>query len=240
MNRREAAKILGAMQLVPWRGKWTEEHEDWWLRYLVSFTGEESIEAVAMLATSIDFVPTPHEFEAAVHVVRDRLRREAEEKRALRAAKDMPEITDVGRREIRLRRLIQKRAREKSAHRHVGMNVDACPLCAEHDHSEVTAYGFTRQEKHGRNKEGEPIVLVHDEPVPAWWFTCPVDFCGWPERAALACDRWSPAGVAWWRAFRDDGTPSHSDLAAARLLGEAPPTVVDIDGMARPADKETF
>jgi hypothetical protein len=57
---------------------------------------------------------------------------------------------------------------------------DGCPVCSKHDHSDRDPFGYDRD----------------NQPVPAWWFTCPR--CGTYESQEHV-KHWTKAGMAWVR-----------------------------------------
>lgn len=92
--------------------------------------------------------------------------------------------------------------------RHVE-GAEGCPVCAKHDHTDTTIFGWTVTAQRGAkpNKvSGDHLIREHREPVPAWHFTC--EAChelahgdpGSLEGVALTCDLWSPEGARFRRA----------------------------------------
>lgn len=83
--------------------------------------------------------------------------------------------------------------------RHVRGGPGGC-WCAGHDHSDTTPYAMTTSVQYSDGPTGRKSVS-HHEPVPAWWFSCPR--CGDPETAQHFASTWTPAGMAFMRAWRD-------------------------------------
>lgn len=218
MNNDECAVVLGVLQGA-FRGKWTPEQEDYWLFALHSYDMGDARKAVALLALSIDYVPSIHQFDAACKTVAgDRIRNAA--LKALARPKDNPEPTAAVRRLMLLTEKIKKlKAEHGRAH---GRPVPGCALC-NHDHSNTTVFGYTKVTQRGDYPGQDGLVVVElPIPVPGWWFSCPVNFCGWPEHAQYSCDTWTSDGIAWMRAFREQGGVSQSERAARKLAGVDP------------------
>lgn len=53
-----------------------------------------------------------------------------------------------------------------------------CPVHRRHDHTNTDPYAYDKDR----------------QPVPAWWFTCPI--CGGPDAVAYV-HLWTKAGIAW-------------------------------------------
>lgn len=201
MNGAEATQVLTVMQAA-WRTRWTEAQEDFWLFELLQFEANDAQEAVRRLATQIDHAPSLHQFIEAIGAIRvERHHREEAARRALTPAQAERKVAQAT--QLSFLREVRRAMRGENDLRHDHhRGAERCPVCSKHDHSNVTAFGFTRTTQRGEQPDREGIVhtVEHSTPVPGWHFDCPA--CGDPERAQHACTSWTQEGVAWMRQWR--------------------------------------
>lgn len=209
MNGQQATQCLTLMQSA-WRGRWTEQQEDYWLFELLSFDAEVAAEAIRRLAREVDHTPSLHQLVESVHVINGERRRKDDERRLALGRGDEREgaTAEVG---LKAMRAMRQRIGNLATHDH-HRGAANCPLCKRHDHGDVTPFGFTKTVVRGEaaNREGVVETFEHSMPVEAWRFTCPA--CGDPAVAQLSCDTWTPEGVAYMRAHRGQRVAEHAEV----------------------------
>lgn len=188
MKRNEVTVLVALMQATPWRGKWTEDQEDFWFRELVSYDANTARTAVEHLAGEVDYIPTIREFRETYGMLAEQQRRRAEEHRALPAG-ERRKRDEVGARYIAVMRKLLPRMKDRA-------DSSVTMTALGHDHRDKRPFGWTLLHQRGSkaSKLGVVTEVVDDVPVPAWWFTCPR--CGTGD-AQDSIGRWSDAGLDW-------------------------------------------